>query len=380
MLVLQLGEKMINDVISRNQGLIKRSILMSGFIGLALSCTQSYAEITWAAKAALNVKTIDFESETDSVTRVNFSDPEIVEFMRLASIDTELLSLSSNINRSYDAQLLALDLSVTASVDSWYVSIGVEPTIADDYVSSDFVNNYSITDSSDGSTIADTTGNIWADYDISRYDYSATVGYKFEQNITLFGGYKYGETTEEYQVDFVILEHYLPNDFDSTFEESGLFIGGAYTLPFDDIGALTFSAAYAFMENDYKESGNYKAYNVQRYADDPIEGGFPITKINYKGDATGLSLVASWGGALTQQLRYHVTTRFNEYKYDADGSADISFSDAFMVDLQNQLDAETAESLFDDDPTNNFSGSVDVHDVTATISITTLSAGLLYIF
>ncbi len=371
---------MNNNVISKNQGLIKRSILMSGFIGLALSCTQSYAEITWAAKAALNVKTIDFESETDSITQVNFSDPVMVELLELGNIDTGVLGSSSNINRSYDAQLLALDLSVTASVDSWYVSIGVEPTIADDSVTSDFNNEYSITSSIDSSVITGSTGNIEADYDISRYDLSATIGYKFEQNITVFGGYKYGETTEEYQADSVILLDYLPNDFESTFEESGLFIGGAYTLSFDDIGILTFSAAYAFMENDYKDKGNYEAYNEQRYQDDPLGGGFPVTKINYEGDATGLSLAVSWGGALTQQLRYHVTTRFNEYKYDADGSADIVFTDAYLVDLENDINAESSVSLFDGDPTNNFSGSVDVHDVTATISITTLSAGVLYIF
>jgi len=131
-----------------------------------------------------------------------------------------------------------------------------------------------------------------------REDTTITLGWSIMDGVSVFTGYKYGETTTD--GDGV--------NFKETFEEDGPFVGASYSIPFE-AGNLTFSAAYASMDGDFKSNQEIEI----------LTGLVNITQnsLKYKGDTTGLSFGASWSGELTDNMIYTVSLKHQKYDFDS---------------------------------------------------------------
>lgn len=144
----------------------------------------------------------------------------------------------------------------------------------------------------------DTEPNIAdVDIDTERSDFAFTVGYKVWRNLSVFGGYLYGQTE---------LDVPDANTFIIEFEEQGPYIGVGYGWGIGNAGTLSVSGAYALLDAEYTE----------------IETGFEDLVLD--ADANGFSFSLSWSGPIVNSLSYYVDARYRRYdiNYDLSGIPD----------------------------------------------------------
>jgi hypothetical protein len=134
---------------------------------------------------------------------------------------------------------------------------------------------------------------------LERNDYALTFGYLVKPNVSVFGGYKYGETV----VNGVAIPPQTGAN-DISFIESGLFLGFSYSKIVTDKSILGFSLAYA----------NLNAKTENRI--DPF-GGPGTGPASADGDADGLSLGVNWSYQLSEATSLNLGYKIN--RYDASG-------------------------------------------------------------
>ncbi len=301
--------------------------------------------LQFITKASLATKHLDFEQEANVsyfVSENNF----------LASSD--VLSAQYVEDQDYTADLLTAEITFSTIYNRAYLAITVEDTIADDTMDKETSQFGFITDHQTSAT-SGFRRSADEDTDINRFDLSVTAGYRLSDNINLFGGYKFGETTADENVMY-------PEN--STFEEDGLYIGSSYVFRIADYGSLSFSVAFADMSMNQETETNSNP-------DDSIK----IRQLNYDGDATGLSLAIAWGGAIGGNWQYGVSLKQHNYQYNADGSAifDTTVYEQSIEDVQTQAHPNQVIDL-------DFTGAINVSDIETEMSITSLYASLTYIF
>ena len=152
--------------------------------------------------------------------------------------------------------------------------------------------------------IRDYTGHLdQVNMSFTRRDYSATLGYSVGKHLSVFGGYKYGQTeTNVTGYDFAAFKMVL-NTVKN--KEAGPFIGVGGSSNINEKNLISISAAYAKMDGEYVNPLS------------PSGGGLPSAK----GDASGNSYSLKWmyqmSGDTLLSLGYKYT------KYDIDLKAEV---------------------------------------------------------
>jgi hypothetical protein len=124
-----------------------------------------------------------------------------------------------------------------------------------------------------------------------RSDSALTLGYNLWRGLSIFGGYKTGETESNLSpTDGGVLK--------LNFSQKGPFAGIAYGQSIGSKGTLAVSAAYASLNGDA---------NVVFYG----KGAEFVSG----GSTSGLSYGLSWTGALSEKGYYRLSYKINKYKF-----------------------------------------------------------------
>jgi hypothetical protein len=148
-----------------------------------------------------------------------------------------------------------------------------------------------------------------------RQDFSAALGMRATDNISLYLGYKYGVS----QADGTLRS-------DLEFKESGFFVGGNYSWPISDKGVLAFNLAVARLDGDL-------SIEAPSFSVPGAGGGFLLDAVS---QTTGVSYGVSWHSSITEQLSYSVAMDANLYKFEdvhdaKQGKIDGSFDERMYI-------------------------------------------------
>jgi hypothetical protein len=125
--------------------------------------------------------------------------------------------------------------------------------------------------------------------DVERQDFTATTGYRVNQDTSVFVGYTFGETKDDLKGEF--------------HEDTGPFIG----------------ASYSFLRGDtvYTTTLAYAALDGEILVDEEPEK-------NTKGDTTGFSLGFAISGPFRETMGYLIALKTRQYTYEVDGTSQDS--------------------------------------------------------
>lgn len=135
-----------------------------------------------------------------------------------------------------------------------------------------------------------------------RTDFTASIGYAINQSISVFTGYKYGNST------LTELPHSPYVGAKTSLEGKGIFIGAGGGWAIKNWGHFSFSAAFA------KMIANYKSFN------------FGTTE----GDANGTSLAIKWQAPITDHLSYDLSIKRHDYYYENFDQINIDVSEQIL--------------------------------------------------
>ncbi|WP_101759884.1 hypothetical protein [Oceanicoccus sp. KOV_DT_Chl] len=150
----------------------------------------------------------------------------------------------------------------------------------------------------------------------SRSDADITVGWNVTPQLTVFAGYKTGETEIDFKVRESVIEDTdddITPAFTDSFEESGVFVGVAYGWSLGEAGQLGVSLAYADMEAENKLTGT-----TDEDFDEDDEIDFDDLTGTFNGDVSGYSAAVQWSKPLGDHLVYQALIRYNKYEQEID--------------------------------------------------------------
>jgi len=142
-----------------------------------------------------------------------------------------------------------------------------------------------------------------SDIDLDHDDWGVTVGYALNDQFTVFGGYKSGETDWEQE-----MERTQGSDVTNrgTFDQDGPFIGASYGFKTEH-GALTAKLAVGDLDGELKVDHQY------------VETGNYQSRADLSGDTTGLSFGLAWTGSINESTSYSLGLNYYSYDFDVDG-------------------------------------------------------------
>lgn len=171
--------------------------------------------------------------------------------------------------------------------------------------------------------------------ELERVDHSLLAGYAYSNEITLFAGWKYGGT-ELTPSPFLFTDDdgASPCDQDGEcnlamtnsspyvqkYNEQGFYLGGNYQLQVLEASSVTFSAAYAFMQGEYKD-------NCSVNGDD--------CAFDFDGPARGVSLGARYTQPLQENMVAFVDFKYQSYLFEGDdktGKSSLDVREEVRVD------------------------------------------------
>jgi hypothetical protein len=163
--------------------------------------------------------------------------------------------------------------------------------------------------------------------EVEREDISLTLGYNVWRSLNLFAGYMKGKTeltpdpgcgfsapdsgcldagfnsTPSARLNLALDHQYAGlTNYQQTYEEEGPYIGLSYAWQIAEAGSLSFSAAYAKMDGEYRD--NYAAVANEDF--------------KYTGDSTGTSYGLTWTAPLGENSNYFIDVRKQKYDMDAE--------------------------------------------------------------
>jgi len=157
------------------------------------------------------------------------------------------------------------------------------------------------------------------DLDFQHYDYALSLGYSVAPNWSVFAGYKGGKTEwdQDYRDAFVdpFLSWNFTSEVDGDFEQDGPFVGASYSFLVGS-GALTFKAAYAYLDGDFKwrdKSGISGTFEGEDFS----FAGEEVVKLNGNSDAFSFGI--SWTQSINENLGYSLGFSYQRYDFDVDG-------------------------------------------------------------
>lgn len=159
-----------------------------------------------------------------------------------------------------------------------------------------------------------------SDVNAQHADWAISLGYRITDQWSVFAGYKYGKT----EWDQTFRQNALPPDssllangsVDGEFKQDGPFIGTAYSFVIGP-GALTFKAAYAYLDGTYTWNSPEVIYTSEGPVADTL-----LWKLN--GNSNAYSLGVSWTQSLTNNLGVSVGANYHNYRFDMSGTANAA--------------------------------------------------------
>ena len=176
------------------------------------------------------------------------------------------------------------------------------------------------------SNVQNSAGTYQTNSEVSRKDFSVSVGYNIWRTFNVFAGYLQGETeitpspfrTPGSNGIDNLAQIQLANygdDYIQTYSEDGFFVGAMYIYPIRNLGSFSFSLAYASMDGQYEDN-------------------FRDLRFDFEGDATGTNIGIIWASRLTQTISYSIGIRLESYELDGSDSTG-SFSGNTVTTEEN---------------------------------------------
>ncbi|MET0069853.1 MAG: hypothetical protein ABW096_07405 [Candidatus Thiodiazotropha sp.] len=164
----------------------------------------------------------------------------------------------------------------------------------------DYFVNLSYADSVGNTTISEEedTG------DAGRSDLDLTLGYRVNDKLNLFIGYKDSET----DIDFKLRDDGTKRR--EFYRKDGWFAGATYNIPLESAGTLSLNLGYVDLKTDDRFRGD-----VEEDDDDPEEATeFDDLSGRHKGDADGWSYGVNWLVPVNDRLYINTTLKINDYE------------------------------------------------------------------
>ena len=185
----------------------------------------------------------------------------------------------------------SLNVPLTLATEKWQVSANLQTTLSDADISEE-----------------EDVGKA------SRDDIDLTIGYRISNNWTLFGGYRYGDTSIEFTPRDADSEDGLLAITNETYEQKGPFIGISYSWRFERAGILSFTTAYALLDAKNDFSANIDDDEEEGELDEEIE--FDDITGRVTGDTQGFSYSVSWTMPVSSNLVFQTRFKVNDYQQD----------------------------------------------------------------
>ncbi|MBT3045406.1 MAG: hypothetical protein AB2728_10215 [Candidatus Thiodiazotropha sp.] len=163
----------------------------------------------------------------------------------------------------------------------------------------DYYLNLSYADSVGNTTISEEedTG------DAGRSDLDLTLGYRVNDKLNLFIGYKDSET----DIDFKLRDDGTKRR--EFYRKDGWFAGATYNIPLESAGTLSLNLGYVDLKTDDRFRGD-----VEEDDDDPEDATeFDDLSGRHKGDADGWSYGVNWLVPVNDRLYINTTLKINDY-------------------------------------------------------------------
>ncbi|MES9945333.1 MAG: hypothetical protein ABW080_10285 [Candidatus Thiodiazotropha sp.] len=140
--------------------------------------------------------------------------------------------------------------------------------------------------------------------DAGRSDLDLTLGYRINDQLNLFVGYKDSET----DIDFKLRDDgSLRREF---YRKDGWFAGATYNIPLKSAGTLSFNLGYV----DLKTDDRFRADEEDDDEDDEPEATeFDDLSGRHSGDADGWSYGVNWLVPVNDRLYINTTFKINDY-------------------------------------------------------------------
>lgn len=154
-----------------------------------------------------------------------------------------------------------------------------------------------------------------SDVKAQHSDWALSLGYLITDQWSVFAGYKSGSTDwdQSFQGRPLELNPDVTNtqgNLNGQFDQDGPFLGTSYSLPLGP-GALTFKAAYAYLDGTVKWDYREAAFNG---------GADPFATLTryYKleGNSNAYSLGIMWIQPITDNFGYSIGVNYHRYGFD----------------------------------------------------------------
>ena len=303
-----------------------RSAILIFITTLLCASESAYAADDWNFKSSFNIgfRTLDFGQDFEQGTLYYQNLPAIQSAARTTD---------------YKVDFKSIDLTLAAAWKQWFATFNYERSL----------------DTQDGtfdSTYASSNGNPashgQASFAFDREDFAFTLGWNAVGGLSIFTGYKYGQTDTSRPAKTL---NQAPIYASSSFKEDGPFAGLGYSWAIGH-GILTTSVAYAYMNGKFSSQGEELIFQTANSA-------LTYEALNYNGHTDGLSCNLSWNVQATDSIGYYYGVKYQHYSFNADTSETWK-----LYDLQNTN-------------TYLFSGNGKVNNVD---TVTAFYAGVNYTF
>lgn len=221
---------------------------------------------------------------------VSTAQAEDIDMVVKMAIAQKSLDLSIR-DRSFSPSFNTFDIAVTGAMGRFYLTLDHDISIKD-------------------AVETDPNGLIF----FSRSDSSLTLGYSIMDWLSIFTGFRTGETEANYSAN--------NSSFGNTSE--GYYIGLNGSHYFEKKGSLSLSLAIASLDGSVALSEPFVDTSVF------LVGNPPPSEIN--GSAVGYSLGLSWSGKYSEDTNYSIGIKLQRYEFEDDivfGGLDLSYDENF---------------------------------------------------
>ena len=180
----------------------------------------------------------------------------------------------------------------------------------------------------------------YGDGNAKHEDWALSLGYMITDQWSVFAGYKSGKTDFD-QINFAQIDNGIINatiKLDGNFEQSGPFLGTAYSLQYGP-GVLTFRIAYAYLDGTEKQA-------IDEETADPYFGFKYNLDHKLDGNSNAFSLGVSWTQQITDALGVSVGANYHRYKFNLSGGGQSEYYDGQQIGSTEITGGSLTESLF----------------------------------
>ena len=179
--------------------------------------------------------------------------------------------------------------------------------------------------SSQDLTLPNNSVASYSDVDAQHSDWAISLGYRINDQWSVFAGYKSGKTEWDQSVrlnrpapDSRVLQD---GNFNLEFEQDGPFIGTSYSFLIGP-GALTIKAAYAYLDGTYTSDFNSVCRPPNTNCPDTPK--LALQQFNLNGNSNAFSFGLSWTQSLTDNFGMSIGANYQRYEFDTSGSGSIT--------------------------------------------------------